>query len=166
MVRMVGFLTGAAVATLLMWHWFGPAPGTHERPAEALPPPVNEPGVAETAPVDLPAGPDDEDVQAPPPEEAVVEAAGIEIPDPLLAMATPPSPSQTQLFWSPFRSERAARGFADGIHQRSDIEIAVVRVAPLQYRLGFDYREASEREARFARIELATGLDLSRWSAP
>lgn len=66
----------------------------------------------------------------------------------------------THLFWSPFRSEWAARGFAGRLTASTQVPVQVVNVGPGQYRVAFSYRDETERLARIAHIETVTGLKL------
>jgi hypothetical protein len=70
------------------------------------------------------------------------------------------------VFWSPFRSERAAQGFADRLTLATAIEVEVVRLGGSRYRVAFDYRDEAERRAAVDRIEQITGLDLSEGGLP
>jgi hypothetical protein len=65
------------------------------------------------------------------------------------------------VFWSPFRSERAARGFAERLSLATAVRVDVVHLAPGRYRVAFDYRDEAERRALLERIEQITGLQLS-----
>jgi hypothetical protein len=64
------------------------------------------------------------------------------------------------LFWSPFRSEWAARGFATRLTAATAVPVEVVEEGRGKYRVGFDYRDEAERRERAARIETITGLEL------
>jgi len=70
------------------------------------------------------------------------------------------------VFWSPFRSERAARGFADRLTLATAVQVNVVRLAADRYRVAFDYQDEAERLATLSRIEQITGLDLSGGGLP
>ena len=67
---------------------------------------------------------------------------------------------RSHLFWNPFRSEPAARGFADRLSTATDVPVLVTAEGPASYRVGFNYRSEAERRALIERIETVTGLEL------
>ena len=68
--------------------------------------------------------------------------------------------AQTHVFWSPFRSAWAAKGFARRLSNATQIPIDIVKAGSGQYRVSFDYRDESERLEHVERIESITGLQL------
>jgi hypothetical protein len=68
--------------------------------------------------------------------------------------------ASTYLFWSPFRSEWAAQGFAGRLTSVTRIPVEVVNAGPGKYRVAFSYQDEPERLARIRRIETITGLKL------
>ncbi|MGD2113259.1 MAG: hypothetical protein PVI50_07725 [Gammaproteobacteria bacterium] len=64
------------------------------------------------------------------------------------------------LFWSPFRSEWAARGFATRLTSATAVPVEVIEEGRGEYRVGFDYRDEAQRQERIARIQTITGLEL------
>lgn len=68
--------------------------------------------------------------------------------------------SHTYLFWSPFRSEWAAQGFARRLSLATQVAVTVVHAGPGEYRAAFSYQDDSERRAQIERIETITGLSL------
>jgi hypothetical protein len=64
------------------------------------------------------------------------------------------------LFWSPFRSAWSARGFARSLTAATQVPVEVIDTGPGKYRVGFRYRDETERLARISRIETITGLQL------
>ena len=64
------------------------------------------------------------------------------------------------LFWSPFRSQWAAQGFAARLTSATEVDVEVVNTGPGRYRVAFDYEDEKERRARIDRIETITGLKL------
>ena len=66
----------------------------------------------------------------------------------------------TYLFWSPFRSEWSARGFAGRLTAATQVPVEVINAAPGEYRAAFSYQDETERLARIKRIETITGLKL------
>jgi len=69
-------------------------------------------------------------------------------------------PASTYLFWSPFRSEWAAQGFAGRLTAATQVPVEVVAAGPGNYRVAFSYQDETERQARVQRIETITGLQL------
>jgi hypothetical protein len=67
---------------------------------------------------------------------------------------------QTHLFWSPFRSEWAAKGFARRLTNSTQIPIEVINAGPGHYRAAFNYQDETERLEHIERIETITGLQL------
>ncbi len=105
-------------------------------PASEGPPPGSEPGPdGEVLPGGAPGEP------APPAEEA-------------------PTQGGRHLFWAPFRSQVAARGFAARLSADTEVAVEVVTVGPGRYRVGFDYQDETERRALVNRIQVITGLEL------
>ena len=87
----------------------------------------------------------------------------IEIPrEPVTADYAPTTfqEPRSHLFWNPFRSEPAAKGFADRLSTATDVAVVVTQEGPANYRVGFNYRNDAERRALIERIETVTGLEL------
>lgn len=68
--------------------------------------------------------------------------------------------TRTHLFWSPFRSQWAAEGFARRLTNSTQIPIEVINAGAGKYRVAFAYQDESERLAHIERIESITGLQL------
>ena len=66
----------------------------------------------------------------------------------------------TYQFWSPFRSEWAAQGFAGRLTSATQVAVEVVHAGPGKYRVAFSYRDETERLAQIEHIETITGLKL------
>lgn len=174
MIRMLGVISGAAIAIVLLTWFVGVPQFTSERPAVEPPPQVVDL-------VELPAEPE----LAEPPAEAVV----IEEPDetvvelPALAAAeediivplatddgTQPAPindmfaaaaePQWFAFWSPFRSEIAAQGFVRQLQSVTGLDYRVVKVKAGVYEVAFAYSDNDEIDLNLSTISAATGLDL------
>mgnify|MGYP001827181392 FL=1 len=64
------------------------------------------------------------------------------------------------LFWSPFRSEWSAQGFARRLSSATRVPVEVVAAGTGQYRVAFSYQDETERLAHIERIETITGLQL------
>jgi len=185
MMRGIGFLLGVCLTValfLLVLH--GPdrpaadpsathlATGNTADPSTTSPPAAG-PRTAGHAPLDKEAPGDTEradresvaaDEAEPPPEAPAGPGkpwferppgntpAGGDLPDtPVVAR---------HLFWSPFRSEWAARGFATRLTAATAVPVLVVEEGRGKYRVGFDYQDETERLARVAQIETITGLEL------
>lgn len=63
-------------------------------------------------------------------------------------------------FWSPFRSEWAAIGFARRLTKATEIDIDVIEEGRGRYRAAFNYRDEGQRLEILERIESITGLEL------
>lgn len=136
--------------------------GTASDPAQA---PQPEPPGTDAEPRD-----DPQSVSAEPAPESIPESA----PEPAvgpLAEARPEATADdsvaqhgggvgTYLFWSPFRSEWAAQGFAGRLTAATQVPVEVVAAGPGNYRVAFSYQDETERQARVQRIETITGLQL------
>lgn len=68
--------------------------------------------------------------------------------------------TSTYLFWSPFRSEWAAQGFAGRLTASTQVPVEVVNAGPGNYQVAFSYQNETDRLARIERIETITGLKL------
>jgi hypothetical protein len=183
MMRTIGFLSGVCLtitAFLLVVH---PRESLQpESVAEtSTPPPTAEPSrVVETSAEQMDKEPPaDESAQADPVPQALGTAEN-ETPDGGNASAQEPvqppevqasspvtasggedsSESGSFLFWSPFRSEWAAEGFARRLTSATQVPVEVVDAGPGKYRVAFSYQDDTERLARINRIETITGLKL------
>jgi hypothetical protein len=63
-------------------------------------------------------------------------------------------------FWSPFKSQWAAQGFAGRLTSATGVPVEVVVAGPGRYRVAFNYQDETQRLARINRIETITGLEL------
>jgi hypothetical protein len=63
-------------------------------------------------------------------------------------------------FWTPFRSEASANGFAAGLGRSTDREYRVIRTGPGEYRVAFYHTDENDRRARLVEIEQVSGLVL------
>lgn len=68
--------------------------------------------------------------------------------------------NQRHLFWSPFRSEWAAKGFARRLSNATQIPIKVIRENASRHRVFFHYNNEEQRLQYIERIEFITGLQL------
>jgi len=60
--------------------------------------------------------------------------------------------------WSPFHSERSARGFARRLSDQFQHPFSVERIGPGAYQVVFSYTDTAERDALLAEIQEGTGL--------
>ena len=166
MLRLIGILTGSAIAIALLIIAIGvPAltppqdmePVADPVPLELVSEPVAEPPepepprVAETAPVAEPE-PEPEPQEPDPELEAVVEE---------LFAEREPVEEHWYAFWSPFRSEIAANGFVAKLQEKTGIDYRVVKVKTGVYEVAFAYTDDADIQSKLERITTATGLDMS-----
>ena len=64
-------------------------------------------------------------------------------------------------FWSPFRSEIAARGFVAKLQESTGIDYRVVKVKTGVYEVAFAYVDDADIQDKLSRISSATGLDMT-----
>jgi|GEM_PF-993002 len=63
-------------------------------------------------------------------------------------------------FWSPFRSEIAAKGFVSQLEKVTGLDYRILKVKAGVYRVEFAYTNDAERQLKISRISAATGLEL------
>jgi len=66
--------------------------------------------------------------------------------------------AQWQVFWSPFQSEIAAKGFAAQIAKISGVAVQVIKQGHLKYMVAYPYTTPEERTSRAEAIEKAFGM--------
>lgn len=183
MIRLIGILTGSALAVTAMLVAFGvpeltgSVDATVTTPLPATAQPVVEPRVFEepaaaAAPQPDPAQPV-EPIEEIDREEQTL-TTGVEMPaEPDVAaenledIFTAPEPAPTSepdnwyAFWSPFRSELAADGFISELQRTTGLDYRVVKLKPGVYEVAFAYTDPTDRQAKLAQISAATGLDMS-----
>jgi hypothetical protein len=156
MVRLMGILTGSALAVALLIVTLG-IPQLEPRQPQL------------TAPPEPVAKPDSEPVPAPQPipqpEPVVVELpeAPTDVPpEPAMIVQETPLPIEQQwyAFWSPFRSKVAADGFVSQLQRTTGLDYRVVRLKPGVYEVAFAYSDDSDIQDKLAQISSATGLEL------
>lgn len=64
-------------------------------------------------------------------------------------------------FWTPFRSEIAAKGFVRRLESVTGLDYRIVKVRNGVYQVTFSYLDDTERSTKLSQISAATGLDLS-----
>jgi hypothetical protein len=179
MIRLIGILTGSALAVTAMLVAFGvpELAGSFDAPVAASPIEAAMPD-AEAA-VEVPPWPDpvqpaatndeidlaafDLETDEGMPIEPEVPVEKLEQPVPLTAPEPAPT-SQTDnwyAFWSPFRSEIAADGFVSELQRTTGLDYRVVKLKPGVYEVAFAYTDPTDRQDKLERISAATGLDMS-----
>ena len=179
MLRLIGILTGSAIAVALLIVALGPprlAP-----PADAVEAVAEEtelPAAAVMAPVELESlqeilvTPVPEPVDATPEiplsgaeTEALIEEIFSPQPQPVTAevpaAVTTVADENWYAFWSPFRSEIAANGFVSKLQETTGIDYRVVKVKTGVYEVAFAYIDDADIQDKLARISNATGLDMT-----
>ena len=172
MIRLIGILTGSAlaVAAIVMTLGLPELKATNDAPAQA--PPAVAPDTpaavvavpAASSDAALPAAIVTEDMT-----EAVTEIVTETVAEAVTEMAADPviptpaaSPSQNWFaFWSPFRSEIAADGFISELQRTTGLDYRVVKLKPGVYEVAFAYSDPLDRATKLDRIAAATGLDMS-----
>ena len=177
MTRILGVISGAAIAIALLTWLVGVPQFTSERPSDSalvklveLARPVDAP-----VPADEPAAGPATDRMANPPAVPATESAPAVTPDtpeplPDAAVADTGKSSsghgiaaddpQWFAFWSPFRSEVAASGFVSQLQRVTGLDYRVVKVEPGVYEVAFAYSDDKDIDAYLSTISAATGLDL------
>jgi hypothetical protein len=154
MIRLIGVLTGSAIAVAFLIVALG-------IPEFAMPEPVAVPEslVPDTGPLTPDTGP----LAAV--ADQVTPAAGPEAPDPDPEVAieeiAEPLEQHWYAFWSPFRSKIAADGFVSQLQRTTGLDYRVVKLKPGVYEVAFAYSDDSDIEHKLTQISSATGLDLS-----
>lgn len=121
-------------------------------PAEPVPEPIPEPMPTQTGETPDAAAPGGR--EAPPPGLDNPDTSPAEpVPEPIEAL-------QWYAFWSPFRSEIAAKGFITQLQRVTGLDYRVVKVKPGVYEVAFAYSDGDELTASLSQISRATGLDM------
>lgn len=176
MLRLIGILTGSALAVAFLIVVLGPPrlSAPTEELVVAAPGPVPEfeeaVTIADTAPVAAePADPvvasvENEAEPTMPDAETAALIEEIFAPQPVATEALPADSSVDEnwyAFWSPFRSEIAANGFVAKLQETTGIDYRVVKVKTGVYEVAFAYVDDADIEDKLARISSATGLDMT-----
>ena len=178
MLRLVGILTGAALAIAFLIVALG-VPEFAKPEAEVNPEPILD-MTAQLEPVTEPepqaaveaAREPVAELEAEPMAEAVAEPVSEPDYEALVEQIFAPKP-QTEpepasvigenwyAFWSPFRSELAANGFVSKLQESTGIDYRVVKIKTGLYEVAFAYSDDEDIQDKLARISAATGLDMS-----
>ena len=121
-------------------------------PAEPVPEPIVEPMPTQTA--------ETPDATAPGGREATLPDFDNPDTSPAEPEPEPGESLQWYAFWSPFRSEIAAKGFVTQLQRVTGLDYRVVKVKPGAYEVAFAYTDGDELTASLSQISRATGLDM------
>jgi len=169
MIRLLGILTGSAIAVAFLIVTLGIPDITEHEPESPVvltttmeagrAPPAKEP-VAPPAPLDTePRPPLVADIEiVVTPEDLPDE---LPVPAPVAEETPEPFEPHWYAFWSPFRSELAANGFVAQLQKTTGLDYRVVRLKPGVYEVAFSYSDDSDIQDKLTQISSATGLDLS-----
>ena len=173
MIRLLGILTGSAIAVAILIVTLGipelepqeaeypdvlsttkaaervPQDEEQAAPPESLPTGSRPPRVAD---IEIIVTPDDPADQL---REEVAE------PEPVAAASPESFEPHWYAFWSPFRSELAANGFVSQLQKTTGLDYRVVRLKAGVYEVAFAYSDDSDIQDKLTQISSATGLDLS-----
>lgn len=176
MLRLIGILTGSAIAIAFLIIALGvpefsrpapeqevvaaipvdaepePAPGSVPEP-EPEPAPEPEPQPA-PEPILEPAPEPLVEVEPAPDTDAMIEDIFNPAPQPIVE-------ENWYAFWSPFRSEIAANGFVSKLQEATGIDYRVVKVKTGVYEVAFAYTDDADIQNKLARISSATGLNMT-----
>lgn len=169
MIRLIGILTGSAVAVAFLIVALGiPEFEAPESVKKIVPETVRkiprEP-VSESEPeAEPPAEPAPE--PEPIPEAIVVavpEAVASTSPEPNAPVEEAQGPIEHHwyAFWSPFKSKIAADGFVSQLQRTTGLDYRVVKLKPGVYEVAFAYSDDADIQDKLTQISSATGLDLS-----
>ncbi|NCF14926.1 MAG: hypothetical protein GWP62_06425 [Gammaproteobacteria bacterium] len=174
MLRLIGILTGSAIAVAFLIVALGvPDFSAPEPEQQAVADMSREPVVAavpEPAPDLLPVPVPEPEPEPAPVEEPEPQADLEQAPDPeteaLIEQIFNPGPEDLieenwYAFWSPFRSEIAARGFVAKLQETTGIDYRVVKVKTGVYEVAFAYDDDADIQEKLARISSATGLNMT-----
>lgn len=182
MIRLIGVLTGAALAIGLLLLLLGvpelagprvtddePAPDSIATvPAPQAPPAVPAEPVSETPTIEEPeSSAGTETMAETEPETEPAAEPGLTTPDgpgpeAQTALAVDDAPAENwYAFWSPFRSRIAADGFVSELSRTTGLDYRVVKLKPGVYEVAVAYTDDADIEDKLTRISAATGLDMS-----
>lgn len=168
MIRIIGILTGSALAVAFLIVALGIPELEAPQPEPAAPmPAVRQADAApqpQSAPNPQPA-PQPQAISQPESEPAVARIPpSPPVPRPetaaVLEDVAVPVEEQWYAFWSPFRSKVAADGFVSQLQKTTGLDYRVVKLEPGVYEVAFAYSDDSDIQEKLVRISSATGLDL------
>ena len=175
MLRLIGILTGSAIAVAFLIIALGvpdfSAPEPEQVVASPLPIALPEPlpvAAPEPEPELVPAPepvpePEPEPIETP---EALADADTDPETEALIEQIFNPGPEVVDAdnwyaFWSPFRSEIAANGFISKLQETTGIDYRVVKVKTGVYEVAFAYVDDADIQDKLARISSATGMNMT-----
>ncbi len=173
MIRLIGILTGSAIAVGLLIVTLGIPEFSQNQPlpveySPLQPDPAPEPAADSDATGDFEPAFEPSANSQPVPEPETVESdmAAAMTDEELVEQIFAPQPEPVvdehwYAFWSPFRSEIAANGFVSRLQQTTGMDYRVVKLKPGVYEVAFAYSDDDDIEQKLARIAAATGLDMS-----
>jgi hypothetical protein len=178
MFRLMGFLAGSflSIATLVLligtpdFHLGGDDEDVArfdvavEKLKAKQAPLQADPDALEPAPADSPA-------ETPLEPAAVATAEPLRVAEPpasapssadsaIPPQAPTPDP-EWHAFWTPFRTEIAARGFVRRLERVTGLDYQILKMNRGEYQVAFAYGSDDELDAKLSQIAAATGLDLS-----
>jgi len=165
MLKLVGILTGSALAVAFLIVTLGVPDFSAPEPEQQVADPV-----AEVVPDPLPvAAPEPEPEPEPEPietQEALAEIDASRETEALIEQIFNPGPEivveeNWYAFWSPFRSEIAANGFVAKLQETTGIDYRVVKVKTGVYEVAFAYLDDADIQDKLARISNATGMNMT-----
>lgn len=179
MLKLIGILTGSALAVAFLIVALGvpdfsaPAPEQEAVAAIAETPSsgsVTELAISAPEVIEIAPQPADFKEDLPPPAEEISSEPVSSVTDPeteaLIEQIFNPGPEEQveenwYAFWSPFRSEIAARGFVAKLQESTGIDYRVVKVKTGVYEVAFAYVDDADIEDKLSRISSATGLNMT-----
>jgi hypothetical protein len=152
MFRLLGFLLGSAASVGVMV-WLLGVPrldvGNPEPAAARFEEQPGEPGEGQR------------EMRLPPQPAEVAKAR--EAPEVTVPAEAQPLPEQRwHVFWSPFRSEIAARGFVARLESVTELDYRIAKVKTGVYQVSFAYGSDEELDSKLSQIRAATGLEFQR----
>ena len=172
MLKLIGILTGSAIAVAFMIIALGVPEFSSQAPEQEMVSEISIEPLAERVfePEPEPESepepePEPEPILTPDPEpvaevdtaadtEALIEEIFNPGPDPVVE-------ENWYAFWSPFRSEIAANGFVSKLQETTGIDYRVVKVKTGVYEVAFAYIDDADIQNKLARISNATGLNMT-----
>ena len=170
MIRLIGILTGAAIAVACLIVVLGlPKFAAPEAMTPAITQPLKEPVYeSPSEPEEEPSAIAETETEVLIEPQILVTAApellpkgGVLEPADEIGPIQEPVDQHWYAFWSPFRSEIAANGFVSQLQRNTGLDYRVVKLKPGVYEVAFAYSDDSDIQDKLTQISSATGLDLS-----
>lgn len=174
MLKLVGILTGSALAVAFLIVALGVPNFSAPEPAQPVIAEIVEEQIADPVPEAMPdpllvAAPEPEAEPEPEPiemKEALADVDASPETEALIEQIFNPGPEviveeNWYAFWSPFRSEIAANGFVSKLQDTTGIDYRVVKVRTGVYEVAFAYVDDADIQDKLARISNATGMNMT-----